>query len=85
MGGASVAAAFYSRRRATENLSGRNLVVYTVRTELLPAMDPATGMQENAVALGGFFVGITLFLALQILLPVYKYWRRPFGGDGTQR
>ena len=61
-----------------------NLVTYTVVTKLLPAMEPATGMQENAVVLGGFFTGVNLVLALQIFLPEYDYGRNLLGGAGTQ-
>ena len=83
MGGVVVALAFYSMRRATANPSGRNSETCTNRTELLLAIEPATGMQENTVALGGFFAGVTLMLALQILLPEYNYGRKSLGGGGT--
>jgi hypothetical protein len=54
----------------------------TVGTELLPAIDLTTGMQENTVALGGFFADVALMFALQILLPEYNYRRKPLWGWG---
>jgi hypothetical protein len=84
-GGATVAVAFYSRRRTTANPSERNLAVCTVGTELLPAMDSATGLQENVVTRGGFFAGAALMLALQVLLTEYDYRRKLLGGGKTRR
>ena len=72
-----MAVAVYSRRRAAAYPSGRDSATCIVGTELLPAMDPATGMQENAVVLSGFFTGIALMLALKILLTEYNCRRKP--------
>lgn len=70
---------FYSKRRATANPSRHDLVTCTIGTELLPDVDPTTGMQENAVTFDGLSAGVDLMLALQIFLPEYDYGRKPLG------
>lgn len=45
------------------------ILLCTIGTELLPAMDLAEGTLENVAACGGFFAGVAVMLALGILLP----------------
>jgi len=45
------------------------ILLCTIGTELLPAMDTAEGSEENVAACVGFFAGVAVMLALGILLP----------------